>query len=419
MKLKQLTVNAFKKISPASPVVIDFSQSSFVKLAADNMAGKTSLLEALLVACGHLSKDDKNFVNLDSGKIDIDLEFKGNDNKNYQVRVTKSQFKLIYEGEVLEEPITKLKKLLGIPGVNPIDIKNAPLSKIVKWLASYTKRGADEYEAEYRRMKEGIKKWKSARADANRNYKALKEVLTDDHIYKNWEQSEAKYAKKQDIKALSVALDEAGKRSDNLIKAEARLKELKSREQQLLAELAEVQAGITKGEKYIEQNKSAKSDYDQIRAQYDQAAQFAAQYEKWQQIKRQKAEMDEYETLYQVADAKEKEILEEVKQLQAEIIPDVRGVELVLEDEYEDGKLVRPEGVYHNGVNSAQMSETQWISVVFSILKKNKCPILVVDNYQSLGTMGVKIIEQFHKEGAYIFAAEMNRQSKELQIEYI
>lgn len=418
MKLIKLDVNAFKGISPESPVVVDFSKSRWVTLEGDQAVGKTSLLEALLVACGHLSKENKDFINADSGKIDIDLEFTGNDRKLYHVRVTRSQFKLTYEGEALDEPIAKLKKLLGIPAANIMTMKFAPLKDKVKFLASYTKRGADEYAAELKKLKDGTKRWKTARADANRGFKAIKEVLENDDMYVGWEQSEAKYGKKTSLETISKKLDEAGKRSDNLIKAKEKVKGLKIREKELLEQLAQVQGDLAKGEKYIDDNKTAESEYTQIRADYDQAAKSAANYEKWQEIKRKKAEMDEFSDLAIKADGEEKDLLEQIKQLQAEILPDVRGVELVLEDEYLDGKLVREEDIYKDGVSAAKMSESEWTGVVLSIIKKNKCPLMVLDNANSLGSGFMKTLEQFHKDGGYVFAAQMNRETKELNIIY-
>jgi len=426
MKLKKLTVNSFKKISPDSPVVIDFTESKFVKLVGDNTTGKTSLLESLLVACGSLSKDNKDFVNLQSNKIDIDLEFVGNDRKNYHVRVTKSKFTLEYEGEALSEPITKMKELLGVPGVSPMEIKFSPLKDIVKWLASYTTRGADEFEKQMLKLKEGIKKAKNSRADANRELKGLRQFLDNEPLYNNWEKSEKQFTKKVSISDLSAKLDEAGKRSDSLIRAESKLKQLKEREESIQAQIAALQSelqdvvkSVETGEKYIAANKSAKAEYDQIKAQYDTAAQESINYEKWQEIKRKKAEMDEYETLAQKFDAKEKELLEEVKELQSEIIPDVKGVELLLDDEMENGKVIRPEGLYRKGINSAKMSESEWWSLCMEIWRKNKVQILVIDNLSSLGSMAVEMIEKLIKDGAFVFAAEMDRTKKSIEIEYL
>lgn len=417
MKLKKFEVNAFGGISPKAPVIIEFS-SKFVKLTGDNGAGKTSLLNALLVALGHLSKDNKDFINKDSDKIDIDLEFVGNDRRTYRVRVTKSQFKLEYEGENLPEPISKIKELLGVPGVSPMEIKNKPLKEIVKWLAAYAKRGVEEYEKQLNDFKSIIKLCKEGRASANKQYKAIKEILSDDTMFNNWNQSEAKYEKRVDIKQLSVLLDEAGKKSDRFIQAESKVKQLKLRESELIKELTQVQEQLSKGEKYLEANKSVKQEYDNIKSQYDLAALQSVNYEKWQNVKRKKAEMDEYESIVQEMDAREKDTLLLVKELQAEIIPDVKGVELILEDEYENGKLIKKEGFYKDGVNSAQMSQGEWITTVIEILRKNKTKVLVIDEFEAIGSKGVELLEKLSNEGCYIIAGEVNRTKKELEIQY-
>jgi hypothetical protein len=425
MKLKKLEVNSFAGIGPSSPVIIDFGSSKFVKATGDNSVGKTSLLNALLVACGHLSKDNKDFVNLESGKIDINFEFVGKDRGNYSVRVTKSKFLLTYEGEEVKEPITKMKELLGVPGVSPMEIKFKPLKDIVKWLSNYSGKSAEEFEGQMKKLKDGIKVSVTARADANRSYKGLKEYLSSEPMYEKWEASEKKYTKKTDIKDLSAKLDEAGKKSGKLIQAETKLKQLTERDASLQGQIinlqkeqAEVQKAITGGKKFVADNAGAKKEYDAIRDQYDNAAQEVAAYNKWQDIKAKKKEMDEFETLSQKADAKEKELLEKVKELQTELLPDIKGVELVLSDEMENGKVIREEGFYVGKVNSAQASETEWSKVVFSIMKKNKNKILVLDNLQSLGTDGMDIINSLIKDGCYVVAAEMHRGQQELEIEY-
>jgi recombinational DNA repair ATPase RecF len=159
MKLKKLEVSSFAGINPESPVVIDFTNSKFVTVEGDMGVGKTSLLNALMVACGQLSKDsnDKSFVNNDTGKIDINFSFVGKDRMNYEVRCTKSSFQLTYEGTAVPEPITKMKELLGIVGVSPMEVKHKPLKEIVKWLASYSNKSPEEFEGQLLKCKNGIK----------------------------------------------------------------------------------------------------------------------------------------------------------------------------------------------------------------------------------------------------------------------
>jgi DNA repair exonuclease SbcCD ATPase subunit len=434
MKLKKLEVTAFAGIDPQSAVVIDFSNSKFVVSEGDNGVGKTSLLNALLVACGQLShtgKEGKNFINQDSDKIDIKFDFVGKDRCNYSVACTKSQFKLTYDGNLVSEPITKMKELLGVVGVSPMEIKNAKVSEIVKWLASYTNKSAEDFEREMKKIKDSIKLAKDSRAAANKSLKSLNEYLENEPMAQNWEESEKKYAVEPDIKKLSAELKAAGDKSDKYLLAEERLKQHNSTRETIQSDIdrlrkeleekekkmEETDGLIVAAQKYLEDHKADKKNYDEVKKRYDNVALELADYNKWQEIKRKKAERDEFETLSQKADAKEKELSKKVTELHSEILPDIKGVELVTEDTYEDGK-VKKEGLYWNGKNTAQLSESEFWALVMSIWRKYKVKVVVIDNFQSLGSMAVEILEKLVKDGAYVLAAEMHRETKELTINY-
>jgi|GEM_PF-6616922 DNA repair exonuclease SbcCD ATPase subunit len=427
MKLKKLEVNSFGGIHPSSPIIIDFTQSKWIVADGDNGVGKTSLLNALLVACGQLShtgEKGKNFINNDTNKIDINFSFVGNDRCNYEVRCTKSSFQLTYDGNSVAEPITKMKELLGVVGISPMSIKNKPLNEIVKWLANYSTKGAEEIEKEFDKLKRGIKQYGDARATANKSYKALKEYLEAEPLFNDWEGSEIKYKKEPDIKELSAQLKSAGDKSDKYIQGETKLTGHKARakqiEEQILSlqkELQEVNTNIRVGEEWLEKNKSAKKDYDDVKKKYDSAAEDVVGFNKWVAVKAKKTEMDDYETLSQQADASEKDLKQQVKELQAEILPDIKGIELITEDITEGGVL-KKEGLYYENKNVAQLSETEWYSIVMMIWKKLKVKIVIVDNMQSLGTKGIEWLEKLNNDGAYILAAEMNRESKTLEIKY-
>lgn len=424
MKLKRIEVNAFGGIHPESPVIIDFTQSNLVIARGDFGLCKTTLLNALLVACGHLSKENKDFVNDESGKIDINFSFIGKDRCAYEVRCTKSAFTLKYDGIAVSEPINKMKELLGVAGTSPMEMKFKPLKDIVKWLASYSNKNPDGFEGQLKKYKDNIKKASTARADANRAVKGLKEYLTAEPMYNNWEESEAKYIKPQDIKDLSTELETAREKSDNLTKAETKLTQYKSRqteiEQQITLlnkELSETIHKINIGETYVVDNKSASEDYTAVKKRYDNVVQETIDYNKWQSIKVKKAELDEFETMSQKADATEKGLLQELKELQAEILPDVKNVELVVEDTHEDGKE-KKEGLYVDGKNVAKLSETEWVSFVFMVWRKFKVKVIVLDNVATLGSKGIELLQKLAKDGAYILATEMDREQKTLEISY-
>lgn len=431
MKLKKLEVTAFAGINPQSPVVLDFTQSKWITASGDNAVGKTSLLNALLVACGMLSKDNKDFINQDSNKIDIDFSFVGKDNCSYDVKVTKSSFKLLYEGVAQPEPISKMKELLGVVGTSPMEIKHKPLKDIIRWIAQYSNKSPEEFEKQLFKLKDGIKKSKESRASANKIAKAMKEYLEAEQMYNDWENSEKKYTIEPDLKLLSAQLKTAGDKSDKYIRAEEKLKQLNQHRPGIVSEIDRIKKQleekelqlvehdklITSGAKYLEDNKANKKEYDAVKEKYDNAAEDLADYNKWQEIKLKKKDMDDAETLSQQADSKEKDLLQEVKDLQAEILPNIKGMEIITEDTTEDGVL-RKEGLYRDGHNVAQLSETEWSETVVEIWRKYKVKVVVLDNIGTLGSKGIAVLEKLNNDGCHVLAAEMNRQQKELQISY-
>ena len=134
-------------------------------------------------------------------------------------------------------------------------------------------------------------------------------------------------------------------------------------------------------------------------------------------LKKKTVERDQFETLSQQFDAVEKAKLKDLAKLQTEVLPDIKGVELVLEDTHQDGQP-KAAGLYIDGISSVQVSESEWWKFVIQLWRKNKVKLVIVDNFQSLGSQAVEVLQKLHKDGAYILAAEMNRQQKTLEISY-
>lgn len=435
MKLGPLKVNAAGGIHPSAPVFIDFSRSHFVRLPGDNGTNKSSTVGALLIALGEITgKKLIPYVNNESGTIDVDLPFTGNDRKDYHIRATKSTWKLTYEGDTraLDEPMTLLRKLVGPVGVNPLDIKNKPIAEIVKWLAAFSTKSPEEVEKRMQKIKEGIETAKTTRAAANKSAKAIVELMTDEGVMEGgevvervWKANEAKYTKQVDVKALSSRLDEAAAASDRYIKAEEKLRHQRTRRGQiedqikeLQAELATVEKSISGGEKFLAENKGVKQEYDRVKEEYDNAAAQSVKYSQWQEMKKKKKELDEYQEIAQKADAKEKGLIQERIELQAELLPDIKGVELVMEDTHEEGGKLKKAGFYRDGVSSVQMSNGEWITTVIEMYRKNKVKIIVIDNAEQLGSDGMNILKGLSEKGCYVLVAEVARGKKELEIIY-
>lgn len=433
MKIEFISVNSFGGIHPKAPIVVDLSQGRFVVATGDNGVNKSSFINSCLLACGALgapdTKDNKRFVNNETKKLEVDMEFIGNDKFKYHVRCTKSVFSLTYEGENIPEPLTKMKELLGVVGISPMDIKNKSLKDQVKWLAGYTNKNVEEFEKQMDKHKANAKNSATARADANRSAKGLKEFLNNEDLFLDWENSEKTYAKKIDLEKLSKKLDEVGKNSDAYIKAETGLKAIKDSRPKIVTEIEKIKLDLAAkekelvdldkriaiGQKYVDENKAVKKEYDAVKSEYDNSHDYVENYNKWQDVKKKKIELDEYETLSQKADANEKSALAKMKELQSEILPDIKGVSIISEDTHENGVMVK-EGLYIGKQSAAQVSETEWWDFVMQVWDKNKVKIIVIDNMQSLGTKGYERLKKLHDKGAYIFAAEMNRQQNFLEI---
>lgn len=438
MRLKRFVVNSGGQFSPdtTGAVVIDFSKSKFVGATGDQETGKSTVLELFLMTVGQNGGDAiiQKLRNSTTDDIETELEFVGKDKADYTVRNKNGRLTVKREGKPTEGGAVQfLRNQLGVVGVSPMSIKDAPIDKIVKWLAGYSSRGAEEFEADMKKVKDGIKSATKTRADANKSLKGLREYLVSEGvcdskgqiIEKAWKEGEKKYANKPDIAELSKKLTAAGSKSDKFIENQSKVNAQKERKSQIEAqikalqkELATVDENIAIGEKWLTANESAKKDYDVIKKQYDSAAQDAADYNKWQEIKAKKKEMDGFEDIAQKADAKEKELLKQKQELEWEVIPDIKGVEIILEDTHEDEGEQRTAGFYYKGMNSAQLSNSEWFGLVMQILKKNKINILVVDDISQFGSKFMEILEGLAEKGCTVLYTEMSRGQETLEIEY-
>lgn len=431
MKLQKVEINSYAGISPDAPVILDFSQANWIKAIGDYGTGKSSLIDAILTGLGQKTKDDKDKINLDSNKIDIKHSFIGKDRRQYEVSVTKSKFDLRYSGESLPEPVSLIRELIGPVGTSPMIVKEAKLTDVIKWLSAYSNKSPEEFEKQMLKFKDGIKAAESSRAIANKSLKGLNEFLSTEPMYNEWEKSEKKYAKKPDLKELSDNLDTASKNSDKYLRAEEKMKryqadlttldtdiaDLELELEKKKKEKTELEVSIVTGEKFLKENKHFKKEFDEVKLKYDKAAEDIVDYNRWQEIKSKKKERDSFETAAQEFDATAKDLIQKRKEAQAEILPDIKGVELYVEDTHEDG-IVKKEGLYYQGKNIRQLSETEFWGLVLQIWKKFKVKIIVIDNYGNLGSYAEELLTKLAKEGVYILTAEMDRKTKELTISY-
>lgn len=436
MKLKQFKINSGGRFTPQAPIVIDFSKSKMVGMKGDQETGKTTVEELLLMTLGQLGGQEviDALKNKENGLIDTELQFEGNDRAAYDIKNKNGRLTIKREGEpTVGGPQALVKKVLGVAGISPLEIKNESIEKIVKWLASYSTKSAEEFEKDMLKIKNDIKQSKKDRAEANKSAKGLREYLfgegyVDDKgelIESAWKESEKTFKVKPDIDKLSAELKSAGDKSDKFVQFETKLSGRRDRKKQIEAEikklqeeLDEVDQNIKDGDAWIEKNKTAKKDYDDVRKRYDNAAKDVADYNLWVDVKKKKKEMEQFQDLSIAADNNEKAAVKKQQELQWEVIPDIRGVEILLEDTHEEEGEMRKAGFYYNGLNSRQLSASEWFGLVIQILKKNKIKIIVIDDTSQFGSKFMELLEKLSESGCYILYSEMSRGTEILEIEY-
>lgn len=431
MKLKLFRINDGGQFTGEDKLEVDFEEGHKVALTGEAKEGKTTGLECFKIILGAIGGEKviKDLVNKDSGKLDIEQTFVGNDKKTYFIRATRSQYYVREEGSTKDigEPKTFVEKHLGKVAADPMKYKNQDVDKLIKWFASFTDMGEEGFEKEYNKQKEAGKKSEDTRASANKEAKARRVLLADagyatdkgDLIEDKWTAAEKKYESKLDVKELSAKLTAIGNKSDKFVENETKVDAQKSRQKQIEAqistlqkELAQVNENIAVGEKWLETNQNVKKEYDRVKKEYDNAAQFAAEYESFQTILRHRTEMYEYEKLAERADAAVQTAEAKKKEIMWQVIPDIRGAELVL-----DGTPEKPASFYVDGFNSRQQSATQYLTAIVKILDKIGCRILILDDVATYGSEFRQLLEKLAAKGWYILYSLM-KIDQELTIEY-
>lgn len=442
MKLKRFELIAGGQFDGQSPsIVIDFTASNVVGARADEEYGKTTLIEMILLNTGMIGGEQivKDLINKQTGELKSKIEYEVGKN-SYEVTQNKGVLTVRKDGEKQSGGAqTLLRQTLGMVGISPMSIKDAPIEKIVKWLAGYSASGADEFEKKMLKLKADIKAAKASRAAANKSAKGLKEYLFGkgyiteggDLSEERWKASEEKYKTKVDVKAVSAKLDKASEASDKYLRAEEKLKSHKTRRiseaqkiedlkaQLKLAETALIQTDkdIATGEKYLTDNKADKTNYESVKKEFENISKDVIAYNDWQDIKKKKTEMDEYEDASIRADGIEKSALKKQQELQWEVIPDIAGTELLLDDEEDKYGNIREAGYYLNGMNSRQMSASQWFGEIIKILKKNRIGFLVIDDISQFGSTFIETLKQLSKTCTILYT-EMLRGQEELIFDY-
>lgn len=434
LNLKKLSVEDFGGIDKSKPIVIDISNSNAAIISGDQGTGKTSTVNALLYALGQkLPSKEENFYNTtDGGKLSVDLDFDF-EGEQYKVHATKSRFSLQKLVDVngkeawlnVPEPIEMLTTLVGYVGISPMDLKGKKGAEQVKEIRKALAVAAD-IEAEETNKKKLLAEATEKRRTAWREYEIAKKKLSDEPMYENWEQSEETYKEIKTVDSVKKEFEAAEEKKSKFDKAVTGKEELikqfvlsEERINELKAQLAEAEQmhlnlgkRIDEGSKWIEANKSTPDEYGAAKQAYFDVQGYIDQKKKWESIKQLKKDMDEFETLVQQFDTRKDEIKQELLELGKKGLPDIEGLEVVASDSIE-GKDV---GVYLNGKNLAQLSESELWGLFLKIWSTQGVNIVVIENLTSLGSKAIEILNDLAEQGVKIFGTEMRRGQDSIEV---
>lgn len=457
LKMLKFTVENFAGLnleeSKDGCMVIAFPENERIMEAKGNQGvGKTSLLNAMMASMGLPEPD--NAINNKSGNKSSTLEFE-QDGRIYKVRITKKGFTLTYNTELngkqtvseIKKPKDSLYNIIGPIGVSPDFLREKRSgADQIKWIKSLTIKGeAETKEAE---IKAQHKKAYDSRTEKNKDLARLRSEAISAGIYawdaenfvlqeteKKMQYEEAVSGFKDDVQ-IREAHDAASKKKANLLAGKTRMEGLlKSKEeatediqdferqiealqlkiQQKQASIAELNTSIEKGEKFLEENKDAEAEYEKALADMQNAGKIALQKKELEDAAIKVAEFLKVESELEALNNTIEECSQQLKDLAKEYTPDIPGLEVVTNGI----DNTRPEGVYLNGTNMAHLSESECWDLCLRLWRMQGTSIVFIENITSLGSEAVERVNWFAQQGGYVFVSMMQRDYKDLVVEFV
>jgi hypothetical protein len=427
--LEKIEVKNFAGIDDSKPVLICLGKDSknIVTAGGDQEVGKTSFLTAIKGTLGaNLELKEENYVNQKTGKIETDLEFvyKG---RRFRCTWRKSYFKVqeYITDEVLKRegwtdqrnPTELLKVMFGYVAQTPESLRLKDGKAQIEEFKKVIGASLDETEIKLKKDFEEVSK---SRTEANRSYTGIKKKLEETPMYVNWEEFEKLYSQEKSIESEKSKYLQSQEKSSKYQEAQLRLsslqeqktskaKEIQDLENKLITlknEQAALEEKIEVGEKYINDNSSVISEFEEISKSYLEISQYIADRNNWLGVVTSKKEMEEYESLIQAFDSQKDTIKAKLRELYTSMLPNIEGLEIISVEELDSDKKV---GVYYKDKPISILSESELWGLYLQIWDALNIKFVIIDNISDLGSRAVEIINQMAAEGVYFFAAKMKR----------
>lgn len=437
LTLVRCKAGPFQGIDASRPVVIEFPKIQKGKkgrpitlINGDQAVGKTSFLHYLLyVTKQNFGVKVSDMVNLPADALSGEFEFKQND-ETWKVVITKTTFKLFRYFEVDKEnkgwipqgsEDTNLKKLIGNVAISPMKLKVDDGKKQVDWLFKMLNVPPAVIE-QAKKLSGRIEEIGKTRAASRKDYEFLKKDLGEDPLFINWEDSEIKFAEIKTIEILQKKFENVTARrnllnegKEKLLRLEKQMEEKKAEIKKMLEELRDLRLRKIKGDKYIQENEPVEKEYQDVQQEFITISKYLAEQGAWKMVQEKKKEMDEFETLIQRANTSEANLKKQKRTLLKDMLPDIPGLEIHTEDSIDGTKT----GIYLDGKNPVQLSESELFDLYFKLCRAQDVTMVVIENITDFGTDVIKTLNEMAKAGVYVWATQMERGRKELTIEFV
>lgn len=433
-------------INKADNAFIDFTavrkNQRFIEFMGKQAVKKTAHLMGIAYNMGaELGLDKKRIFN----SIDNDLEEelvgkKGGE--TYKVEIAPSRIsvkKEVAEGKWTpaneDTPAALVKKLFGPVGLFPKQVQEMKGRQQIEFFQNMFGSGEEGSKKMQKLEKEYDEKF-ADRRDINRDAKLLQGALEVEPLYQNRKASEKKFAKPISADKEKKIYDEKAKANSDYERYKTNLEILKVEHEEQLskiedlkkqlaaAEKQEKETGerIVKGDKWMADNKSIPKEYEVANKEWLNLSQTMADYEKWKGLLLKERQLTEKQE-QSVTLTGELDILnEKILKTTNECLPKVKGLTAKVATGID--KKDKPEGVFFVVPGKTQeqplheLSETEYADMWCNIWDEEGVQFIFIENLSSYGESMVNSLNQFVKNGGYVFYTLQNRAQKELTVSF-
>lgn len=438
LELELFEAKSFMGIDKSKPIVIEFTKrkknQNITEFESDQGTSKTSTLMGILYAMGGtFSIDKKKLMNTADGAIDLDLKFKYED-ESYHVIAKTNRIelkKLNADGKWKPEdsPVALLRKIFGPVGLSPFSVREMKGKDQIQFFQDMFGSGEDASK-KMKKLEADIDKLFSQRRDVNRDAKAISSALELEPLFQNYEKSQERFKKPISAEKEKKAFDDLSEKNkqyekaietlasleDDLIDNEKEAKELEAKLVAVRNTIIGVKDRITKGEKWILDNKSIPKEYDAAQKAWMNLSTTLAEYEKWKSILAKEKTLTATQELAVQATAQLDALRLQLLKLTKQCLPKVDGLEIKVAAGLD--KEGQQEGVFYGGQALHELSQSEYEGLWAKILVEAGSQFLFFENLNNFGSITIGVLNQLAKEGVQIFGTRTNPAIDEIGIAF-